>query len=81
MPGSMTSIDPYSVGADSISAREFCLCRCTAIKMPCFKDGIPNLKAWRFYLMIRTISRVMASRVGAPHRRIVSASSLPSFSV
>ena len=26
-PGSMTSIDPYSVGADSISARKACHCR------------------------------------------------------
>ena len=26
-PGSMTSIDPYGVGADSISARKACHCR------------------------------------------------------
>ena len=40
VPGSMTSIDPYSVGADSISARKACHCR-RRPRLPC-KKTVPE---------------------------------------
>ena len=62
--GSMTSIDPYSAGADSISARELCRCRTRARASPARPYNAPVLHLFKECIRVGRVELLVRPHQG-----------------